>query len=239
MSASPGITARYAVLEAPLLRMFGWLVWRDITLAWRRRSDVLGTLLFFLIVVSLFPLSIGPEARLLRTMAPGALWIAALLASMLSLGRLFAEDSADGTLEQLMLTPQPPNLLVLGKVFAHWVVYAVPLLVTAPLVSVQFGLPARVPVVVIASLAVGTPVVLLLGAIGAALTIGLRGAGALTSLIVMPLSVPPLVFGAGAVQAAVDGHSADANIRLLAAISIVTFIVAPSATAAALRISLE
>jgi heme exporter protein B len=239
MNASPTITAGGTLGDVSLVRMLGWLVWRDLTLAWRRRSDVVGSLLFFVMVVALFPLSIGPETRFLQTIAPGVLWIAALLASTLSLSRLFAEDCADGTLEQMMLTPQPPCLMVLGKVLAHWVVYALPLLVTAPLMTMQFGLSLPGSLTLIASLAAGTPVVLLIGSIGAALTLGLRGAGALTPLLVMPLFVPPLVFGAGAVQAAVDGMSTDANMRLLAATSIVTFIVAPWATAAALRISLE
>ena len=218
---------------------FRWLVWRDVTLAWRRRSDVLGTLFFFVMVVSLFPLSIGPETRLLRSIAPGVVWVAALLASTLSLGRLFAEDFADGTLEQMLLTPQPIYLVVLGKVLAQWLVSAVPLLLMAPLVGVQFGLSLDAPLVLTASLTLGTPVVLLIGSIGTALTLGLSGAGALTSLLVMPLYVPTLIFGAGTVQAVLWGGSPEANMRLLAAMLILTLIFAPWAAAAALRISLE
>jgi heme exporter protein B len=218
---------------------FRWLVWRDVTLAWRRRSDVLGTLGFFVIVVSLFPLSIDPDTRLLRSIGPGVVWMAALLASTLSLGRLFAEDFADGTLEQLLLTPQPLYLVVLGKVFAQWLVSAVPLLLTAPLLGVQFGLPLAAPLVLTASLALGTPVVLLIGSIGAALTLGLRGAGTLTSLIVMPLYIPALVFGAAAVQAVLGGGSPGANLRLLAAMAVLAVTLAPWAAAAALRISCE
>lgn len=217
-----------------------WLVWRDITLAWRRRSDVLGTLFFFVMVVSLFPLSIDPETHLLRSIAPGVVWVAALLAATLSLGRLFAEDHADGTLEQMLLTPQPIYLMVLGKVLAQWLVSAIPLLLVAPLLGVQFGLSSlEAPLVLTASLTLGTPVILLFGAIGAALTLGLRGAATLTSLIVMPLYIPSLVFGAGAVQAVLVDASPAANLRLLAALLILALTFAPWAAAAALRISLE
>jgi heme exporter protein B len=219
--------------------IFLWLVRRDVTLAWRRRSDVVGTLFFFVMVVSLFPLSVSPEARLLRSIAPGVVWVAALLASMLSLGRLFAEDYADGTLEQMLLTPQSVYLIVLGKVLAQWLVSAVPLLLAAPLLGVQFGLSSDAPFMLMASLALGTPVVLLIGSIGAALTLGLRGAGTLTSLLVMPLSIPTLVFGAGAVQGVFGIGSPGGNIRLLAAMLILALILTPWAAAAALRISLE
>jgi heme exporter protein B len=216
-----------------------WLVWRDVTLAWRRRSDVLGTLFFFVMVVTLFPLSVGPETQLLRSIAPGVVWVAALLASMLSLSRLFAEDYADGTLEQMLLIPQPIYLTVLGKVFAQWLVCALPLVLAAPLLAVQFGLSLDAPLILTASLMLGTPVVLLIGSIGAALTLGLRGAGTLTSLLVMPLYIPTLIFGAGAVQAVLVGGSPSANMRLLAAMLIFAVIFAPWAAAAALRISLE
>jgi heme exporter protein B len=217
----------------------GWLVWRDVTLAWRRRSDVLGTLFFFVMVVTLFPLSVGPDTQLLRSIAPGVVWVAALLASMLSLSRLFAADYADGTLEQMLLTPQPIFLIVLGKVLAQWLVCAMPLLLAAPLLAVQFGLSVDAPLVLTASLTLGTPVVLLIGSIGAALTLGLRGAGTLTSLLVMPLYIPTLVFGAGAVHAVLAGASPGPNMRLLAAMLIAAVILAPWAAAAALRISLE
>src|SRR5439155_13989210 len=178
--------------QAGLIR---WLVWRDVTLAWRRRSDLAGALVFFVLVVTLCPLSVGPDTRLLRSCAPGIVWVAALLASMLCLGRLFADDFADGSLEQLVLSPQPISVIVLAKVFAQWLVSVVPLLIAAPLIGLQFGLPRGMPMVLTASLALGTPVVLLVGAIGAALTLGLRGASTLTSLLVMPLYVPTLVFG--------------------------------------------
>ncbi len=222
--------------EAGMLR---WLVWRDLTLAWRRRSDLVGTLFFFVLVISLFPLSVSPDTAVLRSIAPGVVWVAALLASLLALGRLFADDYADGTLEQMLLSPQPTYLIVLGKVLAQWLVCAIPLALTAPLLGVQFGLQRYSPLVLAASLALGTPVVLLIGSIGAALTLGLRGASTLTSLLVMPLYVPTLVFGAGAVQAAVEGGSADPNVRFLAAMLMLAVVFAPWAAAAALRIALE
>jgi len=221
---------------ASLLR---WLVWRDVTLAWRRRSDVFATLLFFVMVVTLFPLGVGPDTELLRAIAPGVVWVAALLAAMLSLARLFTEDHADGTLEQMLLTPQPLALVVGAKVLAQWLVSALPLILVAPIVAVQFGLWLDAPLVLTMSLVLGTPVILLVGAIGAALTLGLRGAGSLTSLLVMPLCVPTLVFGAGAVQGVVVSGAAEANLRLLAALLILAVLFAPWAAATALRISLE
>src|SRR5438034_57764 len=146
--------------------MLGWLVWRDLMLACRRRADVLATLFFFVIVVSLFPLGIGPEAKLLRTIAPGVVWVAALLASMLSLGRVFGHDYQDGTLEQLLLSPQPLYLIVLGKVLAQWVISEVPLVVIAPVLGLQFGLSQNTLGVVTVSLLLGTPVLSLIGSIG-------------------------------------------------------------------------
>jgi heme exporter protein B len=219
--------------------MIRWLVWRDLTIAWRRRSDLLGGLLFFLLVASLFPLAVGPDASLMRAIAPGVVWVAALLASMLSLGRLFADDYADGTLEQLLLTPQPLSTIVLVKVFASWIVSAAPLLIATPLIALQFGLPGDVSLMLVASLALGTPAVLLIGSIGAALTLGLRGASTLTSLLVMPLLVPTLLFGTGAAQAALWGVGAGGPFRLLAATFVCALVLAPWAAAAAVRIAIE
>ncbi len=225
--------------EPSTLSMLRWVVWRDLILAWRRRADVLSTLFFFVIVVSLFPLGIGPETQLLRSIAPGVVWVAALLASMLSLGRLFANDHQDGTLEQMLLTPQPVYLIVLGKVFAQWLVSEVPLVLIAPLLGVQFGLSQDTLLVLFASLLIGTPILSLIGSIGAALTLGLRGGGVLISLLVLPLYIPVLIFGAGAVDASIIGTSPLANVELLAAFLVVTLVFAPWATSAGLRISLE
>jgi heme exporter protein B len=219
--------------------MFRWLVWRDLTLAWRRRTDVLSTVFFFAMVAALFPLSIGPDTRLLRSIGPGIVWVAALLASMLSLARMFAEDYSDGTLEQMLLTPQPLYLIVLGKVLAQWLISSIPLVLMAPLLGMQFGLSENVPLVLAGSLSLGTPLLVLIGSIGAALTLGLRGTGILTSLLVLPLYIPTLVFGAGAVEAVLASASPEANIRLLGAMLILALILAPWAAAAALKISIE
>lgn len=219
--------------------MFRWLVWRDLILAWRRKADVLATLFFFIIVVSLFPLGIGPEPQLLRRIAPGVVWVAALLASMLSLGRIFGNDYQDGSLEQLLLTRQPLYLVVVGKVLAQWVVSEVPLILIAPLLGVQFGLSQNTLAVVALSLLLGTPVLSLIGSIGAALTLGLRAANVLIALLVLPLYIPVLIFGAGAVEASVSGLSARPYLLLLAATLVLSMVFAPWATAAALRISVE
>jgi heme exporter protein B len=219
--------------------MFRWIVWRDLLLAWRRRTDVLATLFFFVIVGSLFPLSMEPDPRLLRTIAPGIVWVAALLASMLSLGRLFANDHIDGTLEQMLLTPQPLYLIVLGKVLAQWLVSEVPLVLIAPVVGVQFGLSLNTLLVLALSLLIGTPVLSLIGAIGTALTLGLRGSGVLVSLLVLPLYIPVLIFGAGAVQATITGTSPVPHLELQGAALVLTLVFAPWAASAALRISLE
>lgn len=223
----------------PTLSMFRWIVTRDLTLAWRRRADVLSTLFFFVIVVSLFPLGIGPETNLLRLIAPGVVWVAALLATMLSLGRLFANDYQDGTLEQLLLTPQPLYLVVLGKVLALWLVSGVPLALLSPVIGIQFGLGSNTLIVLVVSLLLGTPVLALIGSVGAALTLGLRGGGVLISILVLPLYIPVLIFGAGAVDASILGSGVEANLSLLGALLALSLIFAPWATAAALRISLE
>jgi heme exporter protein B len=222
-----------------MLTMFRWIVWRDLTLAWRRRADVLATLFFFVIVVSLFPLSIGPESQLLRSIAPGVVWVAALLASMLSLSRLFENDYHDGTLEQMLLTPQPLFLVVLGKILAQWLVSEVPLVLVAPLLGVQFDLEPHTLWILFISLLLGTPVLSLIGAIGAALTLGLRGGGVLIAVLILPLYVPVLIFGAGAVDASITAGNIHANLYLLAAFFLLALVFSPWATSAALRISLE
>jgi heme exporter protein B len=219
--------------------MLRWIVWRDLSLAWRRRADILSTVFFFIIVVSLFPLGIGPETQLLRSIAPGVIWVAALLASMLSLNRLFANDHQDGTLEQLLLTPQPLFMVVFGKVLAHWIVSEIPLVLIAPLVGLQFDVPRDTLGILLVSLLIGTPVLSLIGSVGAALTLGLRGGGVLISILILPLYIPALIFGAGAVEASIMGTSAVPHLYLLGAFAIVSLIFSPWATAAALRISLE
>jgi len=219
--------------------MFGWVLWRDLILAWRHRADVLATLFFFIIVTSLFPLGIGPEPQTLQTIAPGIVWVAALLASMLSLGRIFGNDYQDGTLEQLLLTPQPVYLVVLAKVLAHWLVSEVPLVIIAPVLGLQFGLSENGLLIVVASLLLGTPVLSLIGSIGAALTLGLRAANVLVALLVLPLYIPVLIFGTGAIQATVNGTATKPWLLLLGATLVLAFVFAPWATSAALKISVE
>jgi len=215
------------------------LIRRDLTLAMRRRSDVLTTLFFFVIVVSLFPLGIGPELETLRQIAPGVFWVAALLASMLALEKLFAGDFDDGTLEQMLLAPEPVFVLVLGKVLAHWLITGLPLVLLAPLLGLQYDLPGETLQVLVLSLLLGTPALSLIGAIGAALTLGLRGGGVLISLLVLPLYIPVLIFGAGAVEANASGLGAAGHLYMMGAILLLALVAAPLATAAALRISAE
>jgi heme exporter protein B len=222
-----------------LLKTMWTVVERDLLLALRRRADVLTSLIFFVIVASMFPLGVGPEPAMLRTMGPGVVWVAALLASMLALGRLFAGDHADGTLEQVTLAPQPLAMLVLAKVAAHWLLSGLPLVVVAPLIGLQFDLSAEALLILIAALLLGTPTLSLIGAIGAALTLGLRGGGALLSLLVLPLYVPVLIFGAGAVEAGASGLGATAHLSVLGALLLVSVVFSPWATAVALRIAVE
>ncbi len=212
---------------------------RDLVLAMRRRADVLTTLIFFVMVVSLFPLGVGPEMDMLRKMAPGVLWVAALLSSMLSLGRLFSADYLDGTLEQMMLAPQSLSMLVLGKIVAHWMVSGLPLVLMAPVLGVQFDMSAPALGVLIVGLLLGTPILSMIGAIGAALTLGLRGGGVLLSLLVLPLCIPVLIFGAGAVESVSTGLSAVSHLSLLGAMLVLAVVFTPWVTAQALRISME
>jgi heme exporter protein B len=212
---------------------------RDLLIALRHRSDVLTTFFFFVIVISLFPLGVGPEPDTLREIAPGVVWVAALLAAMLSLARMFGTDYADGTLEQLVLTPQPLVVLVMAKVAAHWLTTGLPLVLIAPALGVQFDLPADALATLLLSLLIGTPVLSLIGAVGAALTLGVRGGAALTSLLVLPLYVPVLIFGAGAVAATATGAGAAGHLSLLGAMLMIALVFAPWASAVALKISLE
>lgn len=215
------------------------VVRRDLMVALRRVQDVLTPLIFFAIVVSLFPLGVSPEPKVLETLAPGVVWVAALLATMLSLPRMFANDYADGTLEQILLTPQPLAVLALGKVVAHWLLTGLPLVLLSPLLALQLQLPGNAQGELVLSLLLGTPVLSLLGATGAALTLGLRGGGVLISLLVLPLYTPILIFGAGSVAAATTGLDTEAYFSLLGAFLVLALSFTPWATAAALRVSLD
>ncbi len=222
-----------------MLEALTWIVRRDITVALRRRTDVFTTLVFFAIVISLFPLGIGPELDTLRLIAPGVVWVGALLASMLALEQLFLADHRDGTLEQLLLAPQPLALLVLGKVAAHWLITGLPLVVMAPVLGLQYDLSGEALGVMVLSLLLGTPTLSLLGAIAAALTLGLRSGGVLVALLVLPLYIPVLIFGAGAVEATTSGLGGSAHLSLLGAMLLLALLGTPLATAAALRVSTE
>jgi len=218
---------------------FAWALARDLKLAFRSRAELGVQLLFYVIVVTLFPLATTPERTLLANLGPGVLWVAALLASLLSLPRLFAVDFADGTLEQMAGSPWSLPALVSGKIAAHWLTTGLPVAVLAPLLGLQYALEAPALWTLAAGLLLGTPILSLLGAIGAALTLGLRGGGGLLALLVLPLCVPVLIFGAGAVDAVRAGLGAGANFSLLAAGLLIALTGAPLACAAALRIALD
>ena len=215
------------------------IIHRDLLLVMRRKSEVLTALFFFVVVTSLFPLGIGADAALLRKIAPGVLWVAALLSTLLGLQRMFAADYMDGALEQLILTPQPLVLLIAGKITAHWLVSGLPLVILAPIIGIQFDLDASSLYVLMASLLLGTPVLSLLGSIGAALTLGVRGGSVLMSLLILPLYIPVLIFGAGAVYANSVGLDSTGHFSLLGALLILALAFVPWVSANALKIAIE
>lgn len=221
------------------MNIFFTVVMRDLRLALRRKSEVLSAMFFFVVVAALFPLAIGPEPATLRQIGPGVLWVGALLASMLALSRLFEVDYRDGTLEQMLLSPHSLWLLVLGKMTAHWLLAGLPLVLLAPVLGLQFQLSSDALSVLCITLLLGTPVLSCVGAIGAALTLGVRGGGVLISLLVLPLFVPVLVFGAGAVQALQSGLGAQAHVSILLALLLPALFFSPWACSAALRIAME
>ena len=214
---------------------------RDLLLARRRRIEALLPLGFFIVAAGLFPIGVGPEPQTLRQIAPGVVWVCALLAAMLSVTQMFASDHQDGSLEQMLLASQPLVTLVGGKVLAHWLSTGLPLVLAAPLIGLLLGMPAPAIAMLALSLLLGTPVLSLLGAVGAALTLGLRSGAALVFLLVLPLLVPALIFGTGAVVALESGlaGTAQAHLSLLGALLILSLLGAPPAAAAALRISLD
>jgi heme exporter protein B len=214
----------------------GWLVKRDLLLVLRHRSDAANPLLFFLMVASIFPLGVGPETAVLKTIAPGIIWVAALLATLLALEALFRSDFDDGSLEQLLLSPHPLPILVLAKIFAHWLATGLPLLLMAPLLGLQFGLSGQAVQVLLLTLLLGTPALSLVGSVGVALTVGLRRGGLLLTLLLLPLYTPILIFATGAVVAVNQGLPAEAQIYMLGALLVLALTLAPLAAAAALRI---
>jgi len=220
-------------------RIFVLIVQRDLRLAGRRRIEVLLPIVFFAVAASLFPLGVGPEPQTLRQIAPGIVWVCALLAAMLSLNTLYAGDHADGSLEQMLLARQPVALMAAGKALAHWLLTGVPLILLAPLLGLLFDMQGRAIATLSVGLLLGTPILSLLGGIGAALTLGLRNGGVLILLLVLPLCIPVLIFGAGAVSAVDAGLSANGHLSLLTALLLLSALGAPAATAAALKISIN
>ena len=222
-----------------MLDLFFSVIRRDLLLAMKQKSDIIQTLFFFAVVITLVPLGVGAETNLLRNMAPGVVWVAALLAALLSLPRLFAHDWADGTLEQMLISAEPLTVIVLAKIAAHWLVTGVPMTVFSLLFGVMFDLPQEQIWVLTGALALGTPVLSLVGAIGAALTLGLRAGSVLTSLLVLPLYIPVLVFGAGAAVQVALSVSPAAYLMVTGALTLFALAAAPFAVAAALRISMQ
>lgn len=219
--------------------MIGQIFRRDLRLAFRHLAEVVNPLWFFLIIVTLFPLAIGPEPQLLRQIAPGIVWVAALLASLLAMDRLFRDDWQDGSLQQMMLMPVPLSMVVLAKVAAHWVVSGLPLLIISPLIAMLFGLSVDEWQVLALTLLLGTPTLSFIGAIGVGLTVGLRRGGVLLSLLVLPLTIPLLIFATGAVNAAQTQLPIDGYLAVLGAFLAASATLSPFATAAALRISVQ
>lgn len=212
---------------------------RDLLLARRRRVEALLPLGFFIVAAGLFPIGVSPEPQTLRQIGPGVVWVCALLAAMLSVTQMFASDHQDGSLEQMLLSPEPLVLIVLGKVLAQWLSSGLPLVLASPLLGVLFDMSGAATATLALTLLLGTPVLSALGAVGAALTLGLRSGAALVFLLVLPLTIPALIFGTGAVVAVEAGLSAQAHLSLLGALLIFTLLGAPWATAAALRISMD
>lgn len=221
------------------MTLFALLVRRELRLALRRKGDLMNVLVFFVVVASLFPLAIGPDPERLRLIGAGVVWVAALLAALLSLPRLFAADHADGTLEQLVVSPAPLVVTVLAKVAAHWLTTGLPVALVAPVLGLQYDLPPHALGVLVSSLLVGTPVLSLLGAAGAALTLGVRGASALIGVLLLPLFVPALIFGAGAVTASLSGLPVGPYLALLGAFLAVSSAAGPWAACAGLRAALD
>jgi heme exporter protein B len=222
-----------------LTRAFTLLIRRDLILAMRHRAEMANPLLFFILVTSLFPLGIGARPDLLQAVAPGIIWVAALLAALLSLDSVFRSDFEDGTLEQYLLSSHPVSVLVLAKVLAHWLITGLPLLLISPLLGILLNLPPEGIRVLFVTLLLGTPVLSLIGAVCVALTVGLRKGGMILSLLVLPLYIPLLIFASSAVDTAAAGLPVTAHLSLIAALLVLALSLSPIATAAALRVSLS
>ena len=224
---------------ASLPQAFTALLRRDFTIAYRRRGEWLRPLLFFVISIALFAFAAGPDPVLLATIAPAIIWVAALLATLLALDGVFRADYDDGALEQMLLSPHPPTVLALARTLSHWLLSGAPLVIVSPLLAGMLNLPQRAWPELLLSLLLGTPALSLIGAIGVALTLAARASGVLLALLVLPLYIPVLIFGAGAVHTATLGGDASAQLLLLGAILLLTLALAPATIVAGLRASLN
>ena len=221
------------------MRAWWILVQRDLLMAWRRSSDIFSVVMFFILAVVLFPLGVGPELDTLRKIAPGIIWVAALLAAMLSLDQLFQSDADDGSLDLLLLAPIPLETIVIAKCCAHWMVTGLPLILVAPILGILLNLPLSGFAVMIITLVISTPTISLLGSVGAALTIGARRGGVLVALLILPLLTPILIMSANAVDLALMGLNYTPLIALLGAFFLICLVVCPFVAAAALRLAAE
>tara|TARA_Y100000588_G_scaffold250311_1_gene264825 strand:+ start:553 stop:1218 length:666 start_codon:yes stop_codon:yes gene_type:complete len=221
------------------MKIWWILVQRDLLMAWRRSSDIFSVVMFFVLAVVLFPLGVGPELDTLRKIAPGIIWVAALLAAMLSLDQLFQSDADDGSLDLLLLAPIPLETIVIAKCCAHWMVTGLPLILVAPILGILLNLPLSGFVVMIITLVISTPTISLLGSVGAALTIGARRGGVLVALLILPLLTPILIMSANAVDLALVGLNYTPLIALLGALFLICLVVCPFVAAAALRLAAE
>jgi heme exporter protein B len=222
-----------------LTSAFNLLLKRDLVLAYRRRAELVNPMLFFVLVTAMFPLGIGNDPKLIEAVGPGVVWVAALLASLLSLDSMFRSDFEDGSLEQYMLSAHPISILVLAKILAHWLVTGLPLFIVAPLLAILLNIPGAAVPTLMLTLLLGTPVLSLIGSVGVALTVGLRRGGVILSLLVPPLYVPVLIFATDAVKTTIAGIPTTAQISILSAMLVGSLVLAPLATAASLRISLS
>ena len=222
-----------------MLNVFLTVIHRDLLVAFRHRAELMNPVLFYAIVVTLFPLGVSQDVGFLSKLAPGVVWVTALLAALISVERIFKQDFEDGTIEQLFLSPYPISLLIFGKVVAHWIITGVPMLGIVPIMALLLHIPGQVLPVLWITVLIGTPILSLVGAIGAALTTGLRGGGILIGLLVLPLYIPVLIFASSAVSAAMDGLAVSGQLAMLGAGLILALILAPLAISVSLRVSMD
>jgi heme exporter protein B len=220
-------------------RLFSSIYKKDLTLAFRQRSEIINPVLFFIIVITLFPLGVGPEPNLLARMAPGIIWVAALLSTMLGLDKMFRDDYIDGTLEQMMLSPFPTSLIVFVKIAAHWTVTGLPLVIMTPMFALLLNLESEALTATLLTLLIGTPLLSLIGAIGAALTVGLQKGGVLLSLLVLPLYIPVLIFATSAIDAGAMSLDYSGQLAILGALLAGASVLAPFAVSSSLKVSVS